>query len=804
MTKKLTALCLILAMCFTLAACGGGDTPQAGTDTQNTQSGEHPEYVYTAEFDTFMKDSETYFYPRVATNDGYYITSYEKTGTFIPEGVTPEYEGQYDVYQSMLYFCDKNGKISKLENFKALEVPENTEGYEMYSASADIAGLAADSEGKLISVDQVYISWYEGDDSVARYSDDYWMNMKYEQKYFVRRLDTDGTELSRAEIPTGSEEYLNVWGMKLDKDNNVLVSTDTGIRAINPDTGEDAYIISTPGYVDNFLQLGDGRLAISSYGENGQSLAILDTENRTVGEQIDVRFDLYNCVPGDSEYDLYYTSGTNFYGYKWGEEPVKLFNWLSCDVNCNMIVRSDVQPDGSVVSFVNEWSRADNTYSCERVTVSKKPYDSVPHKEIITMAGMYMGGDFVDDIVKFNRRSDKYRIEVTDYSEYNNEQDGWDAGLTKLNTEIMAGNVPDILMLNGLNYTQLAAKGLLEDLYPYIDADPELSRDDFFQNVLDAASVDGKLCATVSGFSINGVAGAASVVGDTAGWTYDELQAALATMPEGCTVFDKYMTKDSILTSCLALDMDDFVDWSTGKCSFDSQQFIDLLEFANSFPAEYDWENTEGESTYDRIMQGRQMLLQFSVYSIEDLMYNNFQRYFGGDVTYIGFPTLNGTGNMIQLDNNGFAMSAKSPYKDVIWEFLRTFFTEKYQQDTWNLPSNRKVFEAKLKDACTVQYQQDENGNYTLDEKGEKIPVVKYYLWDEQEQKDKEYYCMDEETAQQLRELVSTTTKVANYDSSIFEIVREQVQAYFEGQRSAEDVAKLIQSKANIFVNEQR
>ena len=61
-----------------------------------------------------------------------------------------------------------------------------------------------------------------------------------------------------------------------------------------------------------------------------------------------------------------------------------------------------------------------------------------------------------------------------------------------------------------------------------------------------------------------------------------------------------------------------------------------------------------------------------------------------------------------------------------------------------------------------------------------------------------------DKTAQQLRELVSTTTKVANYDSSIFEIVREQVQAYFEGQRSAEDVAKLIQSKANIFVNEQR
>ena len=31
-------------------------------------------------------------------------------------------------------------------------------------------------------------------------------------------------------------------------------------------------------------------------------------------------------------------------------------------------------------------------------------------------------------IVKFNRSNDQYRIEVKDYSEYNNDQDGWDAG----------------------------------------------------------------------------------------------------------------------------------------------------------------------------------------------------------------------------------------------------------------------------------------------------------------------------------------------------------------------------------------
>ena len=61
-----------------------------------------------------------------------------------------------------------------------------------------------------------------------------------------------------------------------------------------------------------------------------------------------------------------------------------------------------------------------------------------------------------------------------------------------------------------------------------------------------------------------------------------------------------------------------------------------------------------------------------------------------------------------------------------------------------------------------------------------------------------------QETLTELVELVSTTTKVADYNDSIIEIVAEQAAAYFEGQKSAEDVAKLIQSKVNIYVNEQR
>ena len=117
-------------------------------------------------------------------------------------------------------------------------------------------------------------------------------------------------------------------------------------------------------------------------------------------------------------------------------------------------------------------------------------------------------------------------------------------------------------------------------------------------------------------------------------------------MPEGCSAFDQYVTRDNILTTCLALDMADYVDWGSGTVRFDSPEFIRLLNFANSFPTEFDWENydwSREESTEERLSQGKQMLVQTSAYSVEDIFYNNYAPFMGGKVTYIGYLTANGT-----------------------------------------------------------------------------------------------------------------------------------------------------------------
>ena len=73
---------------------------------------------------------------------------------------------------------------------------------------------------------------------------------------------------------------------------------------------------------------------------------------------------------------------------------------------------------------------------------------------------------------------------MRDYSEYNTDDD-YNAGIQKLNTEMLSGKLPDMIDINtySMPVEQYAAKGFLTDLYELIDADPELRRESFVQPV---------------------------------------------------------------------------------------------------------------------------------------------------------------------------------------------------------------------------------------------------------------------------------------------------------------------------------
>ena len=807
--KKFLSLLLVLSLVLTLCACGKSEVAgDKGSDTSASPEAA-PEFAYISEFKYLDLPGKSAA-PAALTDDGFYYYYMEKVGErSVPEGQKPEYEGQFDILEPRIAFSDFEGQVTQLNAYVPSQPEMDGEGLRDFQASVSIYKLLLDSQGNIVVLESVYCSWSEAGAEVKASDPAYYDSLSTDNSYYIQVLDKTGTQLSSCKLAVDNPDNLEVYLAVLDDKDNLLLSTlEGGVLAFSMD-GQPAYTIEFNGYVYSMFNLKDGRAGVYCYNmdepdyNKAMALHVVDSEKGAF-EADSYNLDSFEFISGGGDYDTYYTASGQLYGYNLGDEEAQpLFSWTGCDINNNFIQLAKTTEDGRILGLTGQWDESGDTMAYEFFTVSQAPYDSLPQKTQLSMAVLYLDVNTQNAVINFNRSHDDVRIEIKDYSQYNNEKD-WSAGLTKLTTEIMAGNMPDIISVSEqIPYRQLAAKGLLEDLYPYMEAEGSFNKEDFFPNVLSALEVDGKLYAACAGFAVQTVAGASSVVGDTPGWTYDDYYAALATMPEGCEGFDIGFDQETMLTVSLALDMTDFVDWGSGTCNFDSQDFIDMLEFANQFPSKSYYENYEysaDDSAASRIAQGKQMLTMATFTSTNFILYD-FDKMFGGSSTCIGFPTNNGVGNIMSMGES-YAMSSSCRDKDAAWQFLRTFLTEEYQLKGSYLPTNMKAFDKQLEKAMETEYQKDGNGNYVLDENGERIPVALGMASDGINTY--EIYATSPRQAEQLREVIASSTKMMDYDQSIIDIVLEEAAAYFAGQKSAEDVAKLIQSKANIYINEQR
>ena len=792
-------LCLVCACAMLFGLCACGSQPQS----EATPTAAPDELVYTGKFTALPVTPENGLSTLAYTDDGLYAQTWEKIGEReIPEGAEIRYEGEYDLFGPALYFVSYDGTARRLEKYQTIPVPEDDQDRMDYYGSSSLERMMLQDDGTLIVLESQYINWYDGPES-ERFGDNQWEYRINERHYYLRKLDADGSELSRAELELPDEQedsYLNTYGCLLDSSGSLLIIEEQHLLSYAQD-GTLNYMITCDEYPETLVRLRDGELAVSCWGDTGAVLYLVDTEKHELGEKLDFPPRVYNFLNGGGDFDLYYTNGTNLYGFCIGdEEGTKLLNWINVDVNPDRLSGYTIDGDGNIRGLISDWSG--DRVSNELVLLERVPASTLPVKQELRLAVLYLDYQAQQKIIDFNRHSSTTRILVQDYSEFDTEDD-YSAGLTKLTTEILAGNIPDLLGMNQLPYDQLASKGLLEDLYPYLDADEELSRSDFFPTVLSAMEYNGGLYQVAPSFQILTLIGASSVVGDTPGWTYDDFNAALASMPAGCSPLDQYTTREDVLRSLVSLEMDRLVNWATGECHFDSQDFIDILNFSNRFQADFDWDSYEWsveESTENRIAEGRQMLMTGNIYSVDDLLYNDF--YFGGESTYIGYPTSEGVGSMMSL-TSGFAMSSRCADKAAGWAFLRTVLSEEYQRDVWGLPINKVAFDAKLQEAMTPEYQTDADGNYVLDENGERIQISRggigmadgsvYY-----------FYALTQEQADKLLDVINSTTRVMNSNDSLLALILEEAQPFYAGQKSAEEVARLTQSKVKLYVNEQR
>ena len=172
----------------------------------------------------------------------------------------------------------------------------------------------------------------------------------------------------------------------------------------------------------------------------------------------------------------------------------------------------------------------------------------------------------------------------------------------------------------------------------------------------------------------------------------------------------------------------------------------------------------------------------------------NSQGYFGEPISYIGFPTTEGSGSAA-YSNFSMAISEESAFKEEAWDFISYFMKDEYQDKvTDEFPIKLSSLNKKAEEERTPETWIDE-------ETGEEIVETPSYWIGEEEI---ELKMPTEEECQYVIEFLKNIDYRQKQIEEIKAIIEEDSAAFFEGEKSAQQVADTIQSRVKIYVSEKR
>lgn len=512
-----------------------------------------------------------------------------------------------------------------------------------------------------------------------------------------------------------------------------------------------------------------------------------------------------NCfVSHDDAYDLYLYDADAVYGISFQKGTCEeVINWLNSDFMGNYI--SNVLQLGDGRFMVSNYSMGRTATRSSIWLLSPRDPDAFKDVELISMAGIGLPDELGQAVLNFNRTHDNARIAMVNYNKYNTDED-YEAGLKKMQTDMTSGIVADLIVTNGIPYESMANKGLFEDLTPYMT---DYTDADYFTSFFKSMAYGDKLYNIGFSFDVNTVEGKNSVVGGKTGLTPSEYLDLLNGLPSGMESFMD-MTKQNALYTLALNNISAYVDVKNGTCSFNSPEFIKLLEFCNTFPEEIADDGiatmTMGASvTIDEdeeywrerdyaYINDKTALCQTYISNLRDAYRQRMSYFDDAEVTRIGYPKSgeNGNGGCFAAYNT-LAMSANSKNKELCWEFMQSMLSDEYQESLeWSLPVSRKAFAKLAEEATKPETYIDENG---------KEVEQPFYIWRGNE--DIEIPQMPMSFADELEAYIDGITVYSYYDTQIYNIVDEETGMYFSGDQTAEKAAEMIQSRVTLYLSEQ-
>ncbi|MBP5310010.1 MAG: hypothetical protein J6Z05_05240, partial [Lachnospiraceae bacterium] len=520
--SRILSLMMVLILTVMMAGCGkSDDTQKSDKKKDKNKKGESIEelisdidnYVYKSE--TLVSDADGSARCKIF-NDSMYmmycVYSY-------PEGVYDDEEGAPIIFAEGA--ADEKKPATEAEAVTDdFEAEEPEEYFASDDSTLDVRLVCNDLNGnKKSEISLSYTNVGVNDFVVDKNGNIYFLTEEYasddvtgeyKSHFMISGYDKDGNSLFEKEIATeGSEQdYFYAYSLKPIDTGFVLV-TNGGVDVYDDQLNKKNHIGEINGDVEwgsSFI-LRDGRIAAMTYTGDKPTLAAYDLETGKKQEDIDVPVNLWNySVSGGNVHDMILSNSTGVFYYNIGDKDItKFIDYVASDLCCYSIYNIvEIDENTFYGSYYDELTENGANVTAKFTKVS--PEKSAARKTL-TLGGMFIGTDIKKNIILFNRGSDDYRIVVKDYS--NNSGDGdYYAMLDGINNDILAGTMPDIMLLNtSMDISNYFAKGAFEPLDSYMENDSEFDRSDYMENVLKAMTFDGKLYCITPTFTVNTLVG---------------------------------------------------------------------------------------------------------------------------------------------------------------------------------------------------------------------------------------------------------------------------------------------------------
>lgn len=393
---------------------------------------------------------------------------------------------------------------------------------------------------------------------------------------------------------------------------------------------------------------------------------------------------------------------------------------------------------------------SDNDYACiSSGNVVVTGMEEVPYteKSVVKVAAVDLENTSV--VVEMNNRSQTYDYQIIQYTA--EEKD-------RFLTDLISGNSFDLVLTNDRVNTN---SDFFEDLFLYIDNDPDLSRDMFLPNLLESTSTHGQLHQIWDQVNVTTLVTRANLINGRSNLTPADYNEIVTQNDQIQALFDTFMSKRGLLSWLSEVSISAYVDKQNATCHFDDPTFSAMLAWCQSLGGDLT-EGVEG-SHYD----SSEVLLWPYAISRTDY-FDDIRNNIGGEIAFVGFPDGGDGFHYYSVPNNTgltMAIPTNSQNKEGAWAFIKERISLETQLNLNSVEGMPVNYDALKRLAETNAKPEDR---------------------------------------ELLYDLLNRTKYAKGFaDDGLREIIISSGQGYLAGEKTLEETVSLIQSRASIYVAEQ-